>query len=221
MTERTKWAMLTGSTLVWLGLLAFQMITDPEPPRVPLTYKSGPTTQQDANQRLTRKQAKLTQAQHLSFAPPKNIFAPLSRQEASSNRNELRPPTSAQKKTSPRVAKPLPSAVQPERAQPPLSSTPPPTPTLSATQQAAQKASQQLAQYRFLGYVVRRDTTLAFLEKEHKVYIVKIGDRVDGNIEVKTIDPAQVTLVDGPTAVEATIPLTPASARASQPQAIS
>lgn len=215
MTERAKWALLAGSILVWVGLLAFQMITEPEPQRVPLTYKSGRTLRQGANQPLMLKKALLAQARHLSFDPPKNIFAPLDRQEASSNRDELRPPASAQKKTPTRVAKPLPAAVQPERAQPPLSSTPPPTPTLSATQQAAQKASQQLGQYRFLGYVVRHDTTLAFLEKEHKVYIVKIGDLVDGNIEVKTIDPTHVKLVDGPTAVEATIPLTPDSAHAS------
>lgn len=213
MTERTKWAMLAGSILVWLGLLAFQMITDPEPPRVPLTYKSGRTTQQDANQRLTRKKAILTQAQHLSFAPPKNIFAPLDLQKSSSTHDTGRPPVSAQKKAPTRASKPLPVAVQPVPPPPTLPSAP--DPAVIAAQQAAQRASQQLGQYRFLGYVVRHDTTLAFLEKGHKVYIVKIGDLVDGNIAVTMIEPTHVKLVDRPTAVEATIPLTQDAARPS------
>ena len=77
MTERAKWALLAGSILVWVGLLAFQMITEPEPQRVPLTYKSGRTLRQGANQPLMLKKALLAQARHLSFDPPKNIFAPL------------------------------------------------------------------------------------------------------------------------------------------------
>jgi hypothetical protein len=49
---------------------------------------------------------------------------------------------------------------------------------------------------------------MAFLEKGHEIYIVKTGDVVNRAVQVKTIDPGFVKLVDARTAVEATIPLT-------------
>ena len=56
---------------------------------------------------------------------------------------------------------------------------------------------------------------MAFLEKGHEIYIVKTGDVVNRAIQVKTIDPGFVKLVDARTSVEATIPLTKPGAGAS------
>jgi hypothetical protein len=73
----------------------------------------------------------------------------------------------------------------------------------------------ELSEYRFLGYLVKRGESMAFLEKGHDIYIVKTGDVVNRAVQVKTIDPGFVKLVDARTAVEATIPLTKPAAGAS------
>jgi hypothetical protein len=202
MTERAKRVLLTGLTLVWVGLLAFQLITEPEPQRAPLTYKSGHAPPQRANQPVTLNKALLTRGRQPGFEPPKNIFATLGRQEVTHNFKE--PVYQVQKRVPPRIRTTPITTVPPPEALPP----PSPPSTVSAAQKAAQKASQQLGEYRFLGYLMQHGTALAFIEKKREVYIVKIGDLLDKNIEVKMIDPTHVKLVDATTAVEATIPLT-------------
>ncbi len=75
-------------------------------------------------------------------------------------------------------------------------------------EQAAQQARQQMAQYRFLGYLTQDGEHRAFLGKGQSLFIVRIGDTVEGTIQVAAIDPSAVKLREVVTNVETTLPLT-------------
>ncbi|MER3425334.1 MAG: hypothetical protein C4293_20970, partial [Nitrospiraceae bacterium] len=187
-------------------LIAVRLLTEPEPQRVPLTYKSG--------QVAARKEAKEAagfptlirpkKANEISFREPKNIFAAL---EHPSEKQALARPRMA-KKPMPEnpvaIAPPTHPALEP----------PPPSPEELAAQEArrqqelaAQQARQQMAQYRFLGYLSQNGEQRAFLGKGKDIYIVRSGDTVEGKILVKTIDASAIQLADTGTRLEATIPL--------------
>ncbi|WP_447973538.1 hypothetical protein [Nitrospira sp. Kam-Ns4a] len=78
---------------------------------------------------------------------------------------------------------------------------------------AAQKAREQMAQYRFLGYLTQDGEDLVFLRKGQAIYLLKAGDMLEDRIQVKTIDATSVKLLHLPTRVEATVPLTTDGAR--------
>ena len=77
---------------------------------------------------------------------------------------------------------------------------------------AAQQAKQQLKQYQFLGYLTKEGEQQIFLSNGQAIYIVKQGETLEGDIQVKAIEPTSVILSkhlkgSGET-VEATLPLT-------------
>ena len=75
-------------------------------------------------------------------------------------------------------------------------------------EQAAQQARQQMAQYRFLGYLTQQGEHRAFLGKGQALFIVRLGETVEGKIQVAAIDASAVKLRETTTNVETTLPLT-------------
>jgi hypothetical protein len=216
MTDRMKAIALGTLLLVWIVLLITYVI-EPEAQHVPLTYKTGQAPKQ-TNKASALNRSLLAKAREQTVRPPqniKNIFAPLDRGgEAGLDRTETAEAAAAaaEARRAKRLAKKPPPVVQAAVPTPPP---PPPIAPPPPGQTAAQKAGLELGEYRFLGYLVKRGESMAFLEKGHEIYIVKTGDVVNRAVQVKTIDPAFVKLVDARTAVEATIPLTKSGAGAS------
>jgi len=76
MTDRTKWGLLGALALVWLTVIVFLVMNEPEPQRVTLKFKSGPAQARpraDLPPLVWPAQARESQ---VSFKTPKNIFAP-------------------------------------------------------------------------------------------------------------------------------------------------
>lgn len=230
MSERTKWMIWGGMVLAWVGLVVLRLVSGPDPQRAPLTFKSGQRAAQvEAKENPTLPlvvRPEVARASQIPFKTSKNIFAPLEVQAAQEKVARAKSRRSVKEPPSEPVAEPVAAPVPP----------PPPSPEEVAAQlarqqqelarqqleqaeqqvrqqkeQAAQQARQQMAQYRFLGYLTQQGEHRAFLGKGQALFIVRIGETVEGKIQVAAIDPSAVKLLEVSTNVETTIPLTKAS----------
>lgn len=87
---------------------------------------------------------------------------------------------------------------------------PPPTAEELAQQQEAlrrQQLQEQMAQYRYLGYVDRNGVHQAFLGKGREVDIIREGDTLDGKFQVTLIEATSVKLLDADSKLETTLKL--------------
>jgi hypothetical protein len=101
----------------------------------------------------------------------------------------------------------------------PLVVTPPPPPAAperTAEEIAAEASRADLSKFRFLGYLTEKDNTL-FLSKEGELFIVKTGDTLLKNYQVKDSGKDYVVLFDKVTHVEVRVEL---SGSEPQPQAL-
>jgi len=201
MSDRGKWGLLGALALVWLSLIVLRVVNEPEPQRVPLKFKSGEEpTAAEATSRdggvpgLVR--PKLARGSGAPFKTPKNIFSPaeLSDEAAVSRhkKSQARPPAPVSAPTPP--------------PPPAVAFTAPPSPT--PEQLAAQQARQWLGQFRFLGYLGQGGDERAFLIKGQDIFIVRVGDSIEGRITVAAIEPSSVKLRDTSTSLETTLWLT-------------
>jgi hypothetical protein len=209
MTDRSKWGLLVTLALVWLTVLGFRVMNQPEPQRVPLKFKSGPAQprpKSDLPPVVWPAQARVAE---VSFKTPKNIFAP-----PETLTEPERQKLAAVRKRAKGAASPV--------VPPPPPVPPPPTPEELAAQEArrqqelarqqqelaAQQARQLMSQYRFLGYLTQGGESKAFLGKGKDIFVVRPGETVDGRIQITAIDPTSVKLKETSTSLETTIPLT-------------
>src|SRR5204863_10164882 len=122
-----------------------------------------------------------------AFVAPKNIFAPLPTEKdkmALTHAKRRTPaPTTAPSVTAPAVP-------------------PPPSPE----ELAAQAARQELAQFRYLGYLSRDGREEAFLSKGKELYIVRSEETIEERVRVKTVTPTGVTLQEIRSQVVRTVP---------------
>ncbi|MGH7235304.1 MAG: hypothetical protein ACREIO_02875, partial [Nitrospiraceae bacterium] len=80
MSEHRKWSLLGGLALVLLTLVVIRVFNQPEPQRVPLTYRSGQTLARDAARGaagLPTPVKPRPPKNQITFREPKNIFARL------------------------------------------------------------------------------------------------------------------------------------------------
>ena len=80
MSDQRKWSLLGGLMLVLLALVAIRVLNQPEPQRVPLTYKSGQKLARDAARGVASLPTPVkprTPKNKVTFREPKNIFARL------------------------------------------------------------------------------------------------------------------------------------------------
>lgn len=192
MTNQQKGLVLVGLLVAWGGITAYQMSdfsasSSHDPSIMPQTNSTLPTLKA-----LSLGQSFPNSRQMVTFSQPRNIFAPLG----------LRKVVVKQK---PRVTPPAQRTVAP----PP----PPPPPGPSPADLAAQRAQQQLNQFRFLGYLTKGGESQAFLTNGQAIYIVKQGEMVEGQVQVNKIEPETIILStkiwETGNQIQATIPLTP------------
>ncbi len=193
MSDDPKLKLLAGLVVVFVGMLTFRLVTEPEPQRVPLTYKSGHVATSENSlslpslkQPVSRHAKPATVTRH----PPKNIFAPL---------EFPKPKRKKTRKAKPRAAPPPPpSPPKPVAAPLPLGPTP--------EELAAAQARKLMAQYRVLGYATDGGQPQAFLGKGTKIFIVGIGETLEGRIQIAEITDTAVKLRETRTNLETTLP---------------
>ena len=68
-----------------------------------------------------------------------------------------------------------------------------------------------MQQYTFLGYLTKEGVQQGFLSKGEEIYIVKQGERVENDLEIKAIGPTEIVLSkrvkQAGTTVDTTLPL--------------
>lgn len=202
MTRRTQGLTLFALLGIWTGVAFWVMAGAPEPQRVPLKYVTGKTARPEAGRtsvgtglqvHLDLLAAARRQVE-AAFVTPKNIFAPLPTEKTVSSVAKRRvPPLSP-------VPAPVPAPVPPVAAP---AAPPPPSPE----ELAAQAARQELARFRYLGYLSRDGRDQAFLSKGKELYIVRNDETIEQTVLVKTVMPSSVILRETRTQVERTVPL--------------
>ncbi|MEW6246277.1 MAG: hypothetical protein AB1555_06140 [Nitrospirota bacterium] len=205
MTEQRKWQALVALGVAWVALITMRWMTAEDPQQVPLRFTSGQPvapTRSAANGQVIVKPIR-TKAHQAPIVPKRNIFAPYEPPAAPISRSAVAratlstPPAAA-------VSQPTPKPVTP----------PPPSPEELAAQQAREREEQKrkhlrerLAQYRYFGYLTRDGERRAFIGKDREIYIIRLGDTLDGAFLVASIDGMSVRLKDPPTGLEVTIQL--------------
>jgi hypothetical protein len=200
MTKDAKWRLLGALVLVWLIVIVVRVASEPEPQRVPLKFKSGETA---ATAESTRSDGgvpglvrpKLARGSSAPFKTPKNIFSPVDLSNEARQARAARPPRK------PQALVPAATPAPP----PAVAFTAPPAPT--PEQLAAQQARQWLGQYRFFGYLGQGGDQRAFLSKGGDIFIVRVGDSIEGRIMVTAIDASSVRLRETGTSLETTLSL--------------
>lgn len=202
LTPWMKWGGLGGLITVWLVLLYVNVIAVPPPPEVPLKYKTGepsPAARQAGLVDVWEVHSLQAQARELSGAPRKNIFAATAMARSPNSQAKV----AALKKQQALAAA---SVIAPSVPATP----PPPSPEELARQQERlrqQQLREQMAQYRYLGYVNQNGEQKAFLGKGREIYILREGDTLEGKFQVALIDATTVKLLDNDSKLETTLRL--------------
>ncbi|MFA9561295.1 MAG: hypothetical protein ACERKU_03085 [Nitrospirota bacterium] len=194
MTNQQKGLVLVGLFVAWGGLSVYQMSDSSES-----SSTDNSSTLQQTNSRLPSvKDLSLDQSfpnsrQIVTFSQPRNIFAPLGLRKVVAKQKTPITPTPSRPTSAP--------------------SSPAPPPGPSPSDLAAQRARQQLNQFRFLGYLTKGGESQAFLTNGQAIYIVKQGEMMEGQVQVNKIEPETIVLstqvLETGNQVQATIPLTP------------
>ncbi len=204
-----KNVMLGGLMGLWATVAAVQVSSLPELSEVPLTYTSGQSVAKAAASHVAKDALELRPmrivAAHLPSTPTRNIFeaaeTPTSEKRlvrAAVNKKEVPPPIPVPVVAMP-VVPPAPPMPSPEEV------------AEQAARLARERARQQLrevmAQYRYLGYLTGRGEQQAFLGKGQEIYIIHLGDTLDGQFQVASITPTTVKILAAHADVETTIQL--------------
>ena len=199
MSPRIKWMGLSGLLALWMAMVYVNVLTAPPQREVPLKYKSGQVAtakQDDGTTEVWEVRSLKPKVKDLPVTPTKNLFAGTtgSRPQNVEARNVAR-----RKKEHAIVAE-APAPTTP----------PPPSPEELARQQEAlrlQQLREQMAQYRYLGYVNQNGVQKAFLGKGREIYILKEGEMLDGTFQVVLIEATSVKLLDADSKLEQTLKL--------------
>ncbi|MGH7206079.1 MAG: hypothetical protein ACREI2_07715 [Nitrospiraceae bacterium] len=201
MREQRKWQAVLGLGLVWVALIVMRVTTEEEPKQVPLKFQSGLAVAksieaESENGQIVVKPIR-TKAHQSPVMPKKNIFAPF---------EPPRLPTTVAKSKTLKQA----NAPDPQPAATPVAPSPPSPEELAAQQARRQQEvlRQQMAQYRYLGYLSQGGEERAFLGKGREIYIIRMGDTLEGRFQVASIDAKAVKLRETRTNLETLIQLT-------------
>jgi hypothetical protein len=183
---RKKEFLLAALGLLWAGLAWWQWGSFQEPIRVPLTNVSGPPSSGVSGREtpgglrvnLALLDAARTQRE-ATFTTPRNIFAV----------------------PRPDGTLPMANEAAAEAAEP-----------VSEHTLAQQASTLELGQYRYLGFLRLGDQRqkkkdMAVLSKNEEVVVVKVGERVEDHLVLKTITPDSVTIRDTGARIDHTLPL--------------
>ncbi|MBL8075573.1 MAG: hypothetical protein JNL29_14490 [Nitrospira sp.] len=203
MTARKKWMGFSGLLAVWVAMVYVNVLTVQSQQEVPLTYTSGSVARtKSANGTTDRWEVRSLKppVRDLPVTPTRNLFAGTT----------VSHPQNTEARIAARKRKP-PAMVAEVPATPPAPVTPPPpSPEELAKQQEAlrlQQLREQMAQYRYLGYVNQNGVQKAFLGKGRELYILQEGETLDGKFQVVLIEATSVKLLDTDSKLEQTLKL--------------
>lgn len=207
MTLPKNTLMLGGLIGIWVTVAVAQLSNLPELREVPLTYTSGQRAMKTANQNGTDQELALRPmriaAAQLPSSPTRNIFdsaAPITAEKriakVAERKHEVPPST-------PVVVVAMPVA-------PPAPPMPSPEELAERTARAEAERTRQhlrevMAQYRYLGYLTGHGEQKAFLSKGQDIYIIHLGETLDGQFQVASITPTTVKILAAQSNVETTI----------------
>ncbi len=192
MTNQQKGFVLVGLLVAWGGLTAYQMLDSSESNSNTVSSTIGKAQSAlPSIKALSLKKLFPNSRQLVSFSQPRNIFAPLGSRQVVAKQNT---PTSPQPQSNRPDTLPIPPGPSPGDL-------------------AAQRARQQLNQFRFLGYLTKGGESQAFLTNGQSIYIVKQGEMLEGQVQVNKIEPELIVLStqvwETGNQIQARIPLTP------------
>jgi hypothetical protein len=172
MTTRTRWIALLVLLGTWAGVGLWAFTESPEPQRAPLAYVSGQKAKPEASRVKSGSGLKIQlpllaanrQRTEKALGSPKNIFAPVFPGQGGFAAM---------------------SGAMPNPA---------PVVQLTPEELALQAGRQELAQFRYLGYLSRGGRDEAFLGKGNTLHIAKTGETIEQRILVKAISPSGVML---------------------------
>src|SRR5438105_3066656 len=186
MTARTRWTALLILLGIWAGAALWVFTQSSEPQRVPLTYVSGQKAKREASRGKSGSGLKIQLA-----------LLAANRQRAEkalgSPKNIFAPvfPGQGSFDMSGAMSNPVP-VIQ-----------------LTPEELALQAGRQELAQFRYLGYLSRGGRDEAFLAKGNVLHIAKTGETIEQRILVKAISPSGVMLQETSTKTEQLVSPTP------------
>jgi len=192
MTNQQKGIVLIGLLVAWGGITTYQMweSSEPNPNNLSSSLQHGRSTLPSVKD-LSLEHSFPNTRKIVTFSQPRNIFAPIGLRNV--------------------VAKPVIPITPPESREHAPSSPAPLGP--SPAELAAQRAREQLNQFRFLGYLTKGGESQAFLTNGQAIYIVKQGEMLEGLVQVNKIEAETIVLStqiwETGTHIQATIPLTP------------
>ena len=171
MTARTRWIALLVLLGIWAGVAVWVFTGSPEPQRVPLTYVSGQKAKREASRGKSESGLKIQLA--LLAANRQRTEKALG-----SPKNIFAPvfPGQGNFDVAGAITNPVP-IIQP-----------------TPEELALQAGRQELAQFRYLGYLSRGGRDEAFLAKGNALHIAKAGETIEQRILVKAISPSGVML---------------------------
>jgi hypothetical protein len=207
-----KYTLVCGLTVLWVVVVVLRLLSMTEPQQVPLRFKTG---QRPSQMSITKRSSANFEVRSIRVndretlaAPRKNIFVMTENQKRTSQGGKV----VQAKKPSPPPQAPVVTPAVP--APPPVVQAPSPTPEELAAIAARQlrellirQAKEQMAQYRYMGYVNREGRHQAFIGKGSEIHILDEGGKLDGKFWVTTIDGNSVTLREGQTNLEGRIEL--------------
>ena len=186
MTARTRWTALLILLGIWAGAALWVFTQSSEPQRVPLTYVSGQKAKREASRGKSGSGLKIQLA--LLDANRQRTEKALG-----SPKNIFAPVFPGQGSFDMSGA----------------ASNPVPVIQLTPEELALQAGRQELAQFRYLGYLSRGGRDEAFLAKGNALHIAKTGETIEQRILVKAISPSGVMLQETSTKTEQLVSPTP------------
>lgn len=209
MTRPKNTLMLGGLIGIWATVAAVQISNLPELREVPLTYTSGQRAMKTAHPNGTEQEPALRPmriaAMQLPSSPTRNIF-----DSAAAITAEKRAAKVALRKKE--VPPPIPAVVVAMPVAPPVPPMPSPEELAERAARLEEERQRQhlreiMAQYRYLGYLTGQGEQTAFLSKGQDIYIIHLGETLDGQFQVASITPTTVKILAAQTNVETTIVL--------------
>lgn len=204
-----KTVMLSGLMGLWATVAAVQVSSLPELREVPLTYTSGQRVTRAPTPNVTDDALELRPMRimgaHLPSTPKRNIF-----EAAETPTSDKRPVKAAVNKKE--VPPPIPVPVVAMPVVPPAPPMPSPEEMAEqaarlAQERARQRLREMMAQYRYLGYLTRQGEQKAFLGKGQEIYIIRLGETLDGQFQVASITATTVKILSAQDNIEAIIHL--------------
>jgi hypothetical protein len=184
LSQEQEKKLLVAALVVLVLLIFYRVVTAEKPKTAPLVYTRGAVARSAVRQNLADTEGGIDPL-NVIIAKREEKFPGVSRDIF---RMEL---------PVPKPPKPAPVPVVPP---------PPVVPERTPEEIAADQARADLAKFRFLGYLTDRDNTL-FLSKEGELFMVKVGERLLRNYQVKEATKDAVVIVDTVTHVEVRVEL--------------